>query len=73
MSETKTSVEWKEFLCPELVILDPDGWDRRKYEYSFMEEKVTKEEFLNRLAHSTLWPKTPEAAMELDSIFGRAL
>jgi len=34
-------------------ILDPDGWDRRNYQYSFYEEDVTYAEFMNRLFQST--------------------
>lgn len=33
----KTSLEWiKEYDCK---ILDPDGWDRHNYNYSFNKEK----------------------------------
>lgn len=35
------------------VILDPDGWDRKNYKYSFDEELVTLEEFNIRLNRST--------------------
>jgi hypothetical protein len=52
----KTSQEWLDEI-PEkfnLTILDPDGWDRKNYEFSFHEEKITKEEFDNRLCSSTI-------------------
>lgn len=51
----KTSQEWYD-LVPEsykLVIMDPDGWDRTNYQYSFHEEKITKREFMNRVFMST--------------------
>lgn len=56
----KTSQEWyneipKEY---ELIILDPDGWDRTNYEYSFNEELISKEEFMNRVSYSTIQAKT---------------
>jgi len=48
----KTSLEWmKEINCE---ILDPDGWDRTNYDYSFNEEKITRKEFNRRLALSTI-------------------
>lgn len=50
----KTSADWKETLCPELVILDPDGWDRSNYEYSFNEELISEKEFIGRLIGSTV-------------------
>ncbi|AKO61059.1 hypothetical protein AXI76_gp158 [Pseudoalteromonas phage H101] len=49
-----TSADWKETLCPELVILDPDGWDRSNYEYSFNEELISEKEFIGRLIGSTV-------------------
>jgi len=36
----KVSSEWiKEYDCK---VLDPDGWDRKNYDYSFNEEKITR-------------------------------
>ncbi len=57
MSEVKkTSKEWQDEIPKEheLVILDPDGWDRGNLEYSFNEELITSEEFYRRLCHSTI-------------------
>ncbi len=48
----KTSNEWD--LDSEYDILDPDGWDRTNYTYSFFEEKITQEEFNRRLIYSTV-------------------
>jgi len=38
----------------EIISIDPDGWDRNNYEYSFNEELITKDEFMNRIASSTI-------------------
>lgn len=55
-NEVKTSKEWKELLCPKVIIMDPDGWDRSDYDYSFNQEKISKEEFNRRLCTSTcMW------------------
>ncbi len=56
----KTSAEWESEI-PErydLVILDPDGWDRTNFDYSFNKERITKEEFDKRVAKSTIQCKT---------------
>ncbi len=56
----KTSKEWLEEIPEEhgLVIMDPDGWDRKNYKYSFNEELITKKEFMKRLSYSTTICKT---------------
>jgi hypothetical protein len=56
MEELKTSQEWYTQLYPnhEVVIMDPDGWDRSNYDYSFKEEKITLAEFNRRLLMSTV-------------------
>lgn len=52
MTETKTSEEWfKEY--EEATILDPDGWDRKNFQFSWHEEKITFEEFEQRVMRST--------------------
>jgi hypothetical protein len=53
--ELKTSQEWYDSLYPnnEMIIMGPDGWDRTNYNYSFKEERITFEEFYNRLLRST--------------------
>lgn len=59
--ELKTSKDWYESM-PEkgkIVIMDPDGWDRSNYEYSFNEELITEEEFQRRLCSSTcIWDRS---------------
>ena len=39
----KTSEEWSNY-CP-FTVLAPDGWDRKNYQYSWFEERITKMEF----------------------------
>jgi hypothetical protein len=51
--ELKTSEEWqKQF--PNTKVLDPDGWDRKNYQYSWFEEKITLEEYTTRLYKSSV-------------------
>ena len=54
--EKKTSKEWYELIPKEhkLIILDPDGWGRQNYDYSFNEELITKTQFDVRLSTSTI-------------------
>ena len=48
----KTSKEWSEhFGC---VVLDPDGWDRKNYEFSYYLEEISESEFRDRCAKSTM-------------------
>lgn len=54
--EKKTSQEWQlEFPNPE--VLDPDGWNRSNFQYSWFKEKITKEEYDKRLLTSTCMNK----------------
>ncbi|MFA5397848.1 MAG: hypothetical protein WC346_17695 [Methanogenium sp.] len=48
----KTSKEWNEIY--KINILDPDGWDRTNYEYSFDKENITYDEFMKRVMRSTI-------------------
>ena len=56
MSVEKTSQEWYDELrkTENIVIMDPDGWDRTNYKYSFTEELITKEKFNERLSRSSV-------------------
>lgn len=51
----KTSEQWYQQYKDEwgFTILDPDGWDRQNYDYSFKQEKITLKEFVNRVFFST--------------------
>lgn len=51
-SNLKTSEEWQK-LFPDVIIYDPDGWDRSNFEYSWFEEKITLEEYHKRQFSST--------------------
>ena len=51
--EKKTSTEWIK-QNPNLTILDPDGWDRKNYDYSFNQELITETEFNRRVNISTI-------------------
>lgn len=57
MTDLKTSGEWHsklEVKYPGSYVMDPDGWDRKNYEYSFYEELISQEEFFNRFTQSTV-------------------
>ena len=51
-AELKTSDEWQK-LNPNIVVYDPDGWDRKKFKFSWYEELITKSEYDKRLSRST--------------------
>jgi hypothetical protein len=52
----KTSEEWYNEIYPdkELIIYDHDGWDRSNWDFSWYEEKITKDEFSRRVCSSTI-------------------
>lgn len=43
---------WNKIYKEYLEVLDPDGWDRKNFEYS-MREKITRNEYLKRVYYST--------------------
>ena len=50
----KTSDQWlKEPQFLGYVVMDPDGWDRMRFDKSWTEE-ITEEEFNKRLMRSTI-------------------
>jgi hypothetical protein len=51
--ELKSSEEWQNQF-PNPKVLDPDGWDRKNYQYSWFEEKITLIEYTSRLSKSTV-------------------
>ena len=51
--EKKTSAEWLK-KCLNLTLIDPDGWDRENFQYSFYEELIDVGEFCRRLEDSTI-------------------
>lgn len=58
MEELKTSAQWAEEKG--VVVLDPDGWDRKNYDYSWNEEEITEAEFERRKSESTTLVQRPE-------------
>ena len=48
----KTSAEWQR-LKPYPIVYDPDGWDRKNFQYSWHEELITEEEYESRTLMST--------------------
>lgn len=52
--ELKTSSEWSEFFSDTWLILDPDGWDRKNFKFSWDEELISREEFISRVSNSTV-------------------
>jgi hypothetical protein len=48
----KTSEEWSRIY--KVTVLDPDGWDRKNFQYSWHEEKIPVTEFERRLMLSTV-------------------
>lgn len=49
----KTSEQWqKQF--PDIIVLDPDGWNRgERYNFEWFKEKITLEEYKNKVMRST--------------------
>lgn len=51
--EVKTSEQWEKEDKSSVIVLDPDGWDRSNYQYSYYEELITLEEYNMRKMMST--------------------
>lgn len=49
----KTSEEWYQEIKTFIQVMDPDGWDRSNFDFSWHQEKITKPEFSSRVARST--------------------
>ena len=54
--ELKTSLDWCAMIPAQyqISIIDPDGWDRANWYFSYYDEKITFQEFMNRLMQSTI-------------------
>jgi len=53
--KTKTSEKWANILLKNgEIILDPDGWDRENFQFSFFEEMISEDEFDRRMMFSTV-------------------
>ena len=55
VEQYKTSEEWEKLDESGVVVLDPDGWDRSNYQFSYYEEKITHEEYERRKMFSTCY------------------
>jgi hypothetical protein len=65
MTEKRTSKDWQEELKEAVVVYDGDGWDRQNWHFSWEQELITKEEFLNRAVLSTcLYPNGVQEFLE---------
>lgn len=53
----KTSEHWEKEIDSDWVILDPDGWDRSNWQYSWHEELISKAEYLKRMMRCTVMKK----------------
>jgi len=62
--EVKTSEEWQKQL-PYTKVLDPDGWYRNNFQYSWFEEKITLAEYTTRLCRSTVKRIIPQGEPKL--------
>jgi hypothetical protein len=53
--DTRTSAEWAaQRTGSRVVILDPDGWDRQHWTYSYFVEQISEREYERRLGLSTI-------------------
>jgi hypothetical protein len=50
--DLRTSEDWQK-IC-DVLVYDADGWDRKNYQFSWYQEKITREEFEKRLFRSTV-------------------
>ena len=63
--KTKTSAEWIQE-C-NFKVIDPDGWDRENWEFSWYHEEITKDEFMRRCISSTLQHFSPNHKSSMGS------
>jgi hypothetical protein len=62
-AELKTSKDWYA-LSTGYVIMDPDGWDRTNYEYSFNQELISLADYKKRVGRSTVLLNRKQATLE---------
>jgi len=65
--ELKTSEEWQK-QYPNPKVLDPDGWDRKNYQYHWFEEKITLKEYNKRLYRSTIKNVIPKDELKQQTL-----
>lgn len=56
-------------LDDETLVLDPDGWDRSNFRYSWFEEKISYEEYLKRRSRSTVTRKSDMEHYRIAALF----
>lgn len=76
--EQKTSADWY-LQHPEPIVMDPDGWDRKNWQFSWYEERITLREFEKRRLMSTVRLNTirppsptsepPELKQEIEVVY----
>lgn len=54
--DLRTSAEWHREEFAMYKIVDPDGWDRSNFDYSWYIERISATEFTTRMANSTVQP-----------------
>lgn len=55
----KPASQWADDYSEYFTILDPDGFNRSDYEYSFYQENISQDEFLSKLLRCTVEFKKP--------------
>jgi hypothetical protein len=51
----KTSAEW--IKISDWIIVEPSGWNRKNFDYFFHQEKISLEEFNERMSKSKITKK----------------
>ena len=59
----RTSDEWQK-IYPDMVVYDPDGWNRKNFQYSWFEELISLDEYNFRKVRSTCMGKIEEFAKQ---------
>ena len=54
----RTSEQWQR-MKPDRKVLDPDGWDRKNFDYSWFKQEITEEEYDQRVSRSTVAIRRP--------------
>ena len=61
MYDKHTSEEWQK-IYPSPKVIDPDGWDRKNYIYSWYQELIDEKEYHLRIMKSTCgWDSNSQA------------
>lgn len=51
-TQLKTSQDWQQEF-PDVIVCDPDGWNRKDYNFSWHQELIPLNEYQRRLLYST--------------------